>query len=149
VEITRPVVPAERQMQAFAYYHLVPSQQLEVMVGRGARVTPAIAVAATAPVRIPVGGRAEVACTIKPMPPMALRFELDNPPAGITLEEAQVGTEGVTLVLRAAENAAAYADNLIVQVYTEFEVKRPDGESRKQRVNVGVLPAILCEIVAR
>ncbi|MHB9131233.1 MAG: PPC domain-containing protein [Armatimonadota bacterium] len=32
--VSRPVVPAERMMQAFAYYHLVPAQQLMVMITR-------------------------------------------------------------------------------------------------------------------
>jgi len=32
--LTRPIVPCERKMQAFAYYHLVPMQQLLVMVTR-------------------------------------------------------------------------------------------------------------------
>ncbi len=31
---TRPIIPAERKMQAFAYYHLVPAQQLMVMLTR-------------------------------------------------------------------------------------------------------------------
>jgi hypothetical protein len=39
--ITRPVVPAERMMQAFAYYHLVPAQQFLVWVMRGGRNAPA------------------------------------------------------------------------------------------------------------
>lgn len=30
--VIRPVIPADRLMQAFAYYHLVPAQQLQVMV---------------------------------------------------------------------------------------------------------------------
>jgi hypothetical protein len=32
--LTRPVAPADRLMQAFAYYHLVPAQELMVMVTR-------------------------------------------------------------------------------------------------------------------
>ena len=32
VEMVRPVVPAEDQMQAFFYRHLVPAQQLQVRV---------------------------------------------------------------------------------------------------------------------
>ncbi|HEX2947979.1 MAG TPA: hypothetical protein VHV83_00150, partial [Armatimonadota bacterium] len=32
--INRPVIPTERMMQAFAYYHLVPAQQLMVIVTR-------------------------------------------------------------------------------------------------------------------
>ncbi|OPZ82150.1 MAG: putative subtilase-type serine protease precursor [bacterium ADurb.Bin429] len=147
--ITRPVIPTERQMQAFAYYHLVPSQRLEVMLGRGVRNAPTIALPDGAPVRIPAGGRADVTCVIKPMPPMELRFALDNPPAGVMLEEAKVVAEGVMLVLGADEKAAGAADNLIVQVYTEMEFKRPDGETMKRRVEVGVLPAIPFVIVAR
>jgi hypothetical protein len=33
-EIIRPVVPAEDQMQAFFYRHLVPAQELQVKVVR-------------------------------------------------------------------------------------------------------------------
>jgi hypothetical protein len=41
-EVIRPVVPAEDMMQAFAYRHLVPSQELKVIVRKppAARVAP-------------------------------------------------------------------------------------------------------------
>ena len=33
-EVVRPAVPAEDMMQAFFYRHLVPAQELKVMVGK-------------------------------------------------------------------------------------------------------------------
>ena len=145
--VTRPVVPANRMMQAFAYYHLVPAQQLLVTPVRGTRFTPLMALADTAPARIPAGGRVEVTCTIRPMPNLPLTFQLSNPPAGVTLEKAATGPDSVTLTLRADDKHAGYADNLIVEIFAEIEIPRPDGTKKKQRVSAGVLPAIPFTIV--
>jgi len=146
--VTRPAVPAERMMQAFANYHLVPAQQLLVTPARGVRATPVIALANTGPVRLPAGGRVEVACGIRPLPNLPLSFALSDPPAGVTLESAKTDPAGVTLVLRADDKHAGYADNLIVEIFAEIEPARKDGAKQQQRVSVGVLPAIAFTIVA-
>ncbi|MHB0936373.1 MAG: PPC domain-containing protein [Armatimonadota bacterium] len=145
--VTRPVVPADRMMQAFAYYHLVPAQQLLVTLTRAARFTPSFSLATAVPVRLPSGGRAEVACSIRPMPNLPLTFQLIDPPPGVTLEKATTGPDGVTLTLRADDKHAGCADNIIVEIFAEIEVPRPVGTKKKQRVSAGVLPAIPFTIV--
>ncbi|MCX6905361.1 MAG: peptidase, partial [Verrucomicrobia bacterium] len=59
-ELTRPAVPAEDMMQAFAYRHLVPAQDLKVaVVGRYMAKT-LVRILSESPARIPSGGTARV-----------------------------------------------------------------------------------------
>jgi hypothetical protein len=164
--VTRPVVPAEDMMQAFAYRHLVPQQELLVAVS-GSRPVPAVwrplaagfQSVAGAPVEIPVGGTAEVTVRAPqtlpnllrtPLP--ALRFRLCVPPRGVTLREAAVTATGVTLVVKADTYLAREGDaaNLIVEAFAEAGGEAPPAGQpvgRRQRVSLGVLPAIPCRIV--
>jgi hypothetical protein len=163
--VSRPVVPAEDMMQAFAYRHLVPQQELLVAV-TGPRPVPVvwrplvrgIQLASATPIRIPLGGTAQVQMNaLQTLPDrlqsalQAIRFELSDPPRGVTLEETTVVPTGVTLTLKADANAAQVGDsaNLIVEVSTELEGKRPGGQpaARKRRISLGVLPAIPFQIV--
>lgn len=52
-KVTRPAVPAEDMMQAFAYRHLVPAQSLEVAVIERARPSPPVKRPAQTPVTPP------------------------------------------------------------------------------------------------
>ncbi len=59
-EVIHPGVPAEDMMQAFAYWHLVPADELDVTVsGRFMNRMPLRILSAT-PVKIPAGGVARV-----------------------------------------------------------------------------------------
>lgn len=60
-QVTRKVLPAEDRMQAFAYRHLVPSQDLRVAVLGGRESKPVDArIVSTLPLRIPAGGTAKI-----------------------------------------------------------------------------------------
>jgi len=163
--VSRPVVPAEDMMQAFAYRHLVRQQELLVAV-TGARRVPAvwrplvsgIQLASAAPVRIPLGGTAQVQMKAPQALPdrlqstlQAIRFGLSASSRGVTLQETTVVPTGVTLTLKADANAAQAGDsgNLIVEASTEVEGKWTGGQpaARKQRISLGVLPAIPFQIV--
>jgi len=148
--VSRPVIPAENMMQAFAYWHLVPSQTLMALVMSGRRFAPAVELLDEGPVRIPKGGTAQVQLRA-PAGPMLekLRLELSEPPGGVTLREVNAVTGGLVLVLQAdAKTAqAGYADNLIVDVSVGIEAKGRDGKVRKVQVSLGVLEAIPFEIV--
>ena len=150
VTITRPVVPAEYMMQAFAYMHLVPVQQL-VACGTGfGRFMPNLERSSSDPVRLSAGGTATIALKIgRPLPPnLKLRLELSDPPKGLTLVDQKVLPDQMTATVKADGLVAGYRDNLIVEVFTDFEVKRPDGKAAApQRVSVGVLPAIPFEVI--
>jgi len=151
--VRRPVVPAENKMQAFLYRHLVPAQQLLVLVQKAKWRVPPIELASESPVRIPAGGSAEV--RIKARRGSALKemvLELKEPPKGVTLSDVTVVPEGLAFQLKAdQETAAGLADNLIVEVFRETTPKAQEGKPapKKRRYSMGVLPAIPIEIVAR
>jgi len=146
--VTRPVIGADDMMQAFAYHHLVPSRQLLVMVMRGGGVSPSLDMAGDL-LKIPSGGSAQASFSLSPLMANApIHLELSDPPAGVTLEEVTVASRRATLVLKADDNHTGYADNLIVEAFTEQNARRNGSATgQKQRTSLGVLPAISFEIV--
>lgn len=147
--VTRPVVPAEDMMQAFAWRFLVPQSELLVVV-TGARPVPVVwrplargmRVAGPTPVRIPLGGTAQVRVEALAGGPEGgleqVRFRLGNHARGVTLREVAPAPGGVALTLKADRNMALVGDagNLIIEASAG-----PTGPS------LGVLPAVPFEIV--
>ena len=154
-EVVRPAVPAENMMQAFAYWHLVPSQELAVLIPDRPQFRLALKILDPDPVKIPDGGTAEVRLRT-PTAAFYTNFqlELSESPDGITI--ANVAPEGVgtKIVLRsdAAKIKPGAKGNLIVNVMA----KRPQAAAgaTNARPNqprapvLGALPAIPFEIVA-
>jgi hypothetical protein len=150
--VSHLAAPSEDMMQAFLWRHLAPSQELLVAVKGGGFRAPPIQLAASVPVRIPMGGTTEV--RIKTPRGSALRnfeLKLNEPPEGLTLEKVSPVPNGLALVVKAdSEKAkAGVADNLIVEAFTRVPAGRKGTKAAKQkrRVSVGVLPAIPFEIV--
>jgi hypothetical protein len=155
--VVRQAVPAEDMMQAFAYRHLVPTDDLRVSVsGRGATRVPSLVVSAQ-PVTIPAGGSVRVSVT---MPPgyrafEKIQFELSEPPDGITLRDGaidpfgqQVGGQFV-LQADAAKVKPGTRGNLIVIVSGERapNPQAPNAQNAvRRRVPMTTLPAIQFEI---
>lgn len=141
-EVRRPVVPAEDMMQAFLWRFLVPQQELLVSV-TGSRPVPTIwqpmvpgaSVATAMPLRIPLGGTAQVRISGSQL--ATARLQIANEPRGIMLREVQTEPTGVVLTLKVDRNIALVGDaaNVIVEVATA------------NREPLGVLPAIPFEIV--
>lgn len=134
-------------MQAFAYRHLVPSQEPMVAVV-GGRPVPPLELGGDVPVRVPAGGSATLRINAPRRPILRnVQLELVDPPAGITLGDVTVVPKGFVISLKAdaATATVGFTDNLIV----ERPGRPPGGESAKQkrRVSLGVLPAIPFEIV--
>lgn len=150
--MVRSAVPADDMMQAFAYRHLVPAQDLKVAVlKRGATRNP-VRILIAQPVRIPAGGTARVRVT---MPASKffdkVQFELSEPPDGITVRDAssdQTGTE-ITLQSDAAKVKPGLKGNLIVNVLGERAPApgKTKAKMNRQRVPLGTLPAIPFEVV--
>jgi hypothetical protein len=151
-DITRPVVPAEDLMQAFAYWHLVPAQELlATVVGEGGsnfalRKTDAIA-------RIPAGGETQIELHCQGVSIADTGFELVEPPKGVSLGQPVAVKDGVKLTLKAAcgddAEKLGYADNLIIEAY---QVERPKPQPgapaiQKRGRTICTLPAIPFEIV--
>ena len=145
--IKHPAVPADDMMQAFAYHHLVTTDQFLAMVVGGGRTSPKLSLPQGDRLIIPANGTAEVTYAMKNMPTASIHMELSDPPAGVTLQDVKTTRGECTLVLKADGKHIGYADNLIVQAYTDINAKGK-GKGQKQRISVGILPAIPFEIVA-
>jgi hypothetical protein len=147
-EVTRAAVPADDMMQAFFYRHLVPAEDLKVAVRRATVFRSPVQVSATQPLKIPAGGevrlQAQVPLLVNNQVEKVI-YELSDPPPGVELREA-----AGEIVLRsdAAKAKPGQRGNLIIQIAGE---RKPAGESRpqanRQRIPLGVLPAIPFEIV--
>ncbi|MBI4859298.1 MAG: pre-peptidase C-terminal domain-containing protein [Candidatus Riflebacteria bacterium] len=156
--VTRRVVPAEEVTQAFMLKHLLPCTDLLVASPASRRGAATVRRVEPGLLKIPRGGMARVVFDVPRVPVLReIRFELSDPPKGVTLQSAAVGPEGLSLVLKAddREPAVGYQDNLIVQVLwerkTDLEAdEEPSGPGTvKPRVPVGSLPAIPFQIVAQ
>ncbi len=165
VTVSRPVVGAEDMMQAFLWRFLVPRQELLVAV-TGSRPVPVVwrplmsgaRVASEAPVRIPLGGTAQIlveAPSVLPGPGQtalaSVLFRLGNRPRGVMLRDTTVTPTGVALTLKADPNTAMTGDaaNVIVEAFAAPMADGQAGQStgRANRVSLGVLPAIPYEVV--
>jgi hypothetical protein len=157
--IVHPAVPAENMMQAFAYWHLVPAQELAVVVAANPRpfASDMIKIISPTPVKIPAGGTARVQIAT-PSAAFADRFdlELDGVPEGITIQSVSPAGNGVEMVLRcdAAKARPGLQGNLIVNVLPKVQTKvQPTAQPAQKAGNqlrrpAGTLPAIPFEIIA-
>jgi hypothetical protein len=148
LKVTRPAVPADDMMQAFAYRHLVPAQEMKVMVLQAGAIG-LVRVLDPTPLLIPAGGTARMHIAA-PSPAFATRFqlELNDSPEGITLQSVVWTQQFAELVFIADKTKAkaGLAGNLIVNIVpkpptTTAQVNRP-------RTPVGSLPAIPFRISA-
>lgn len=148
--VTRPVIAADDMMQAFAYRHLVPSEQLVFTVRRGTGISVSLDLARGKRLQIPAGSTAQVSFSMPTGASSHAQFEISEPPAGVTLQSSGESQRGYTLVLKADDKHIGYADNLIIEGYTEVVGRQKTGVgAQKQRASLGVLPAIPFEIVKR
>jgi hypothetical protein len=164
--VSRPAVPAEDMMQAFAYHHLVPAQELDVAVlgnGRAGNARPGngrfvaqgfLKILGATPVQIPAGGTVRVRFGA-PSNAFADRWELElsEPPEGVTLEKVSSADEGAELVLHsdAAKVKPGLKGNLIVNLIPGKNMggaQKGKKQANQRRGAVGTLPAIPFEIIA-
>jgi hypothetical protein len=147
--VTHTATPAEDMMQAFAYHHLVPAQELEAIVlGRG---LPSRVVDRT-PMKISAGGTTllRVALTT-PRAISHLQFELSDAPEGLAVTGASASGEfiDVTIACDAAKIKTGLQGNLVLAVSGErTNPNAATAAARTQRVPLGFVPAIPFEVVA-
>lgn len=128
--MVKDVVPADDLMQAFFYRHLVPAQELRVVVTGRTGAQPLVSSASQ--VRISLGGSVRVK-VVNAQP--ETRYELSDPPEGISIT-----TDGEDLVLSADPQKLkpGLEGNLIVNVI-----------SGKQKTPIAVLPALGFAVVGK
>jgi hypothetical protein len=126
-------------MQAFAYRHLVPQQEMLLMVaGGGTNPVPAVwlpplqgaQLVSPAPVRVPMGGNVLVQLKA-PGLPMDVNLTLASSSRGITLTKSSVTPAGIELSFRGDPFLARPKQ----EGYLIVEVRTPKG-------SLGVLPHI-------
>lgn len=149
--LSHPAVPAEDMMQAFAYRHLVPTEQLLVAV-TGAPQRAQLRLLDKVPLRIPAGGTTQIRVGIGiKINLQQIQLELSEVPAGITLDEVATMPDGWTLTLKTDAEAIkpGYSDNLIVEAFTVKENAEGAGSKPKQqqRNYLGSLPAIPFDVI--
>jgi hypothetical protein len=155
-EMVHPAVPAEDMMQAFAYRHLVPAQELEVAVAGNPHpfASDAIKILSATPVKITVGGTAHIRLAT-PSNAFVKRFdlELSGAPDGISLQSVSPTEGGIEIVLSCeeAKSKPGATGNLILNVLPKNPpVPQSAPQPRNQRRNpVGTLPAIPFEILPK
>ena len=145
-EIVRRAVPAEDMMQAFIYRHLVPARDWLVSVTGRKRKSPQVKLLSGKPVRIVPGRSTRLTFTVPKWLRNQLRFSLNNPPAGISIEKTATEKNEIVLVLKAEKSTAkpGLKGNLIIDAYME-RMQKPKGgkgKSRKRRIPLGTLPAV-------
>ncbi len=119
-QVVRPAVPAEDMMQAFAYRHLVPAEEMRVVVSGVAARGIGVRLPGDGPVRIPAGGTVRVAVGLPPGRFFdRIEVELSEPPDGITLREASPAGARSEIVIQsdAAKVKPGLRGNLIVSVF--------------------------------
>lgn len=162
-EVVRTAVPADDMMQAFAYKHLVPAEDFEVVVWSWTKPPPSKAPAATTPrppyqspiqllgdtpLKIPAGGTVELRVTI-PAREGEIQVELSHPPEGITIDSVSRFDKGAAVLLRCdAEKAKPGLEgNLIANASQQRTLTDSNGKTREYRAVLGTLPAIPFEVV--
>jgi hypothetical protein len=152
VRVRQTAMPAEDQMQAFLWRHLVPVEEGIVTVAGQQRWVPSIRYTRM-PLKLSVGGTARV--EIRSFRGTAAeRFELDlsDPPAGVSIKETFADPDkGVTIVLQAdaVEAEPGTAGNLIFSIYQKRPTHDKNGKPRRgpRRVAIGVAPALPFNLV--
>jgi hypothetical protein len=150
-------VPAEAQMQAFAYHHLVIAKDWTVMVsGRGklgSNWKPSVQFARDEKLKLPSGGTAKIR-VVASKSPSELRLELSEPPEGITIKSIAVEGDAIAVAVQAdAEKIKpGLRGNLLFNAFWEHLKTFSQAEDKKpklQREPIGMMPALPFEITGK
>jgi hypothetical protein len=90
--VTRPVIPAEDRMQAFIYRHLVPSAECTVSVPKPAPFRVETIMGPSGYLALPLGKETTFSLKVTRRPGFnePIRFQLEDPPKGITLRRGNI-----------------------------------------------------------
>lgn len=143
-QVRHTAIPCETKMQAFAYYHLVPSEKLLIST-TNERFRSLKLSAEQNYIKIPAGGSTAITCEVETLfRSMAgsLSFGLKEPPEGIRIKNVSFDSKQYTLTIEADKKLQGYRDNLIIEVFDE--ITQTGGMKRK--ILSGFLPAIQYEV---
>lgn len=148
--LSRPAFPAEAMMQAFAYHHLIPTKDWTWFVtGNPAGKPPCTFV--DPGVRIPAGGTGQIRVMVeRGRNSSELRFELSEPPPGITIEDPVAFGPGLAIPVKCDAEKAKIGTkgNLLILLAQERTILgKGDKKPTTSRHVIGMLPALPFEVV--
>lgn len=145
--IKKEVIPTDEMMQAFAYFHLVPSKNFIGYVYGRPKFPKIIPVRINNNyLKIPCGGKIIVEGIANlDIEKEKLTFEIKNPEQGVFIENIKVVDNKLTFDIKLDPKfERGFLDNLIIQVFIEkFDEKKQE----YQKISVGYLPAITMEVI--
>ncbi len=153
--VRRRARPAEDMMQAFAYRHMVPSEDFILTLGPWKVPALIVALDGTNVARLAAGR--ETALPLRSIGKVkskfagqAVQLELDAPPAGITVVKTREATEtqagAVVVQVDPAAIKPGACGNLIFRAFPTESVRK-DGKAGQKRNALFTLPAVPFEIV--
>ncbi|MCR4413640.1 MAG: peptidase [Thermoguttaceae bacterium] len=151
--LVRPALPAEEWTQAFAYQHVVPTKDWTVFVTGSPAGKPPLSVVDRG-VKLPAGGTGQIRFMVdQGHNPRDFRFELSEPPPGITLQDPVPVGLGPGLILPVKcdpeKVKAGQKGNLLLNLFQEYSYVSKEGKKPTTARNlVGLLPAIPFEVVS-
>lgn len=150
--VSRIAVPADDLMQAFAYRHLVPADDLEVFVGGRSFLKSPVPILSQTPLKIPAGGTARLRIGLPAGALDRIQIALSDPPEGIRVKDVAPSFQGTEIILQsdAAKVKPGLKGNLIVVVYAKApaaKAKKPQATMRRAAA-LTTLPAVPFEVVA-
>ncbi len=151
--LRRRALAAEDVMQAFLYRHLLPAEELLVMVQKSRGRMPPVTLSGHSTIQIPRGGSARVRVNTRLGKSSLKEFKLVlyDPPAGLSLLDVKAESNGLVFRLKADREkmTKGFADNIIVEAIREYYPKDKNGtvSKRKRTYSWGYLPAIPIEVV--
>jgi hypothetical protein len=148
-EIVRAAVPTEDMMQAFAYRHLVPSQDLKIAISGKFMPRTTARILSETPLKIAPGGAAKLRFSVPATTFFGkLEYELNEPPDGVTIASSGPTREGTEIVLKSDADATkpGQKGNLIINI---FSAVGGDKNKKKVRLPIVTLPAVPYEVVTR
>lgn len=148
--MVRAAVPAQAMTQAFAYRHLVPSDELLVAVTGRFAPDSAARIIGTTPLKVPTGGTALVRFSTPRFSSFdTAEIRLADPPEGIAIKNTSWLKDGLEIVIEAdaAKVKPGLQGNLIVAFVAKDPTPAGAPRINPKRVPLGTLPAIPFEVV--
>ncbi|MCM8771865.1 MAG: PPC domain-containing protein [Candidatus Omnitrophica bacterium] len=144
-EVRKEAKPAEEVMQAFAYFHLLPSSNLFFFCGRRF-ISPILTLLnENEIVKIPSGGSSYIKCRIlQPLNNQKIILELKDPPEGISIGDIKTDENLLTFEIKVSDKLKrGFSDNLIIEIFLE----NISSQNKQQKISRGFLPSIMIEII--
>jgi hypothetical protein len=138
--VEKKAIPCDEMMQAFAYFHLVPADELFVFPKRQFQnIT--ITLKNEEPLKIKPGENIKITGKITGYNQNEkINLEVKNPSEGITISDIKIENDKITFDINSDKKLkSGFKDNIIIEILREM--------ANGQKVSSGFIPAISFEVI--